>query len=187
MSSCSPSSSPASLAENSLEKDLILLKREIGVDPGQKIALTDPAPYSELAAETPEEVRAVAYKNRQDYQNLQNQAVEYKAIHAAYRSQRLPTLSFGGYYGVSDVTGVGTHGNFVAQGTLSFPLFREASLRGDADAAQAQLVRRHRSTRRPEQPHRSAGSLRAARRGGRSQACRGGAFKRRLGYPRAKR
>jgi outer membrane protein TolC len=127
------------LAENAVEKDLILLKREIGVAPGQKIALTDPAPYSELAAETPEEVRAIAYKSRQDYQNLQNQAVEYKAIHSAYRSQRLPTLSFGGYYGVSTVTGVNTHGNFVAQGTLSVPLFREAKLRGDIDTAQAQM------------------------------------------------
>ena len=80
-------------AQNTLDKDLILLKREIGVDPGQKIVLTDPTPYSDLATQTPEEVRAVAYKNRQDYQNLQNQLVEFKAIHAAYRSQRLPTLS----------------------------------------------------------------------------------------------
>jgi outer membrane protein TolC len=125
--------------QNSLEKDLILLKREIGIDPGQKIALTDPAPYSELALQTPEEVRAVAYDNRQDYQNLRNQAVEFKAIHAAYRSQRLPSLSFGGYYGVSQVGGAGSHGNFVAQGTLSLPLFREARLRGDAEAAQAHL------------------------------------------------
>jgi len=127
------------LAENVVEKDLILLKREIGVAPGQKIALTDPAPYSDLAAQTPEEVRAVAYKSRQDYQNLQNQAVEYKAIHAAYRSYRWPTLSFNGYYAVSTVTGVGTHGNFMAQGTLSVPLFREAKLRGDTEAAQAQM------------------------------------------------
>jgi outer membrane protein TolC len=126
-------------AQNSLEKDLILLKREIGVDPGQKIVLTDPAPYSELAAQTPEEVRAVAYQNRQDYQNLQNQVVAYKAIHAAYRSQRLPSLNFGGYYGVSDVGAVGSHGNFIAQGTLSVPLFREGKLRGDTEAAQAQL------------------------------------------------
>jgi outer membrane protein TolC len=126
-------------AENSQEKDLILLKREIGVDPGQKIVLTDPAPYSELAAQTPEEVRAIAYENRQDYQNLQNQVVVYKAIHTAYRSQRLPSLSFGGYYGVSDVGAVGSHGNFVAQGTLSVPLFREGKLRGDTEAAQAQL------------------------------------------------
>jgi outer membrane protein TolC len=126
-------------AENTYEKDLILLKREIGIDPGQAIALTDPAPYSDLATQTPEEVLAVAYKSRQDYQNLQNQVVGYKAIHAAYRSQRLPTLSFNGYYGVSEVTGVGSHGNFLAQGTLKLPIFREASLRGDTDAAQAQL------------------------------------------------
>lgn len=126
------------LAQNALEKDLILLKREIGIDPGQKIALTDPAPYSDLATQTPEEICAGAYKNRQDYQNLLNQVIEVKAIHTAYRSQRLPTLSFGGYYAVSQVSGAGAHGNFVAQGTLSVPLFREAKLRGDEDAAQAQ-------------------------------------------------
>jgi len=127
------------LAENALEKDQILLKREIGVAPGQNIVLTDQAPYSELAAETPEEVRATAYKNRQDYQNLQNQAIEYKAIHAAYRSQRLPTLSFNGNYGTTTVTGVNTHGTFLAQGTLSIPLFREAKLRGDVEATAAQM------------------------------------------------
>jgi outer membrane protein TolC len=126
-------------AETDLEKDLILLKREIGVAPGQKIILTDPAPYSELAAETPEEVRAIAYKNRNDYQNLQNQAIEYKAVHAAYRSQRLPTLSFSGNYGVDTITGVNTHGDFMAIGTLSVPLFREAKLRGDNEAAKAHM------------------------------------------------
>jgi outer membrane protein TolC len=126
-------------AQNTLEKNLILLKREIGIGPGQKIALTDPAPYSELAAQTPEEVRAIAYKNRQDYQNLQNQTVEIKAVHAAYRSQRLPSLSFGGYYAVSKVNGTAARGNFVAQGTLSVPLFREGRLRGDIEAAQANL------------------------------------------------
>jgi len=126
-------------AENAFEKDLILLKRETGIDPGQRIALTDRAPFSDLAAQTPEEVRAVAYANRQDYQNLQNQALEYRALHAAYRSQRLPTLSFGSSYGVDKVNGAGSHGVFVAQGTLSVPLFREAKLRGDTETAQAQL------------------------------------------------
>ena len=52
-------------AENQQEKDFILLKREIGVDPEQEIDLTDPAPYSELAEQTPEGVQAVAYQNRQ--------------------------------------------------------------------------------------------------------------------------
>ncbi len=126
-------------AENSYEKDLILLKREIGLDPGQKIVLTDRAPYSELALQTPEEVRAIAYRSRQDYQNLQNQQVELKAVHAAYRSQRFPTLSFSGNYGVQQIGGAGSHGVFAAVGTLSVPIFREASLRGNIDAAQAQV------------------------------------------------
>ena len=126
-------------AQNAVEKDLILLKREIGLDPGQKVSLTDPAPYGDLATQTPEEVRAVAYKNRQDYQNLQNQAIEFKNIHSAYRAQRLPSLSFGGYYAISQVGGAGSHGNFIAQGSLSVPLFREAKLRGDVEAAQANL------------------------------------------------
>jgi len=126
-------------AQNQQAKDLILLKREIGIDPGQEIALTDPAPYSDLAEQTPEEVRALAYRSRQDYQNLQNQAVEYKAVHSVYRSERLPTLSFYSYYGTSTVNGAGTHGDFVAAGTLNFPIFREARLRGDEDASKAQM------------------------------------------------
>lgn len=126
-------------AQNEVDKDLILLKREIGLDPGQKIVLTDRTPYAELAEQTVEELRATAYKSRQDYQNLQNQAVELKAVHAAYRSQRYPTLSFSGNYGVMDITSVGSHGTFAAVGTLSVPIFREAGLRGDIDASQAQL------------------------------------------------
>ena len=126
-------------ARTEREKNLILLKREIGIDPGQKIELTDQAPYGELAQQTPEEVRAIAYKSRQDYQNLQNQVVELKAVHQAYRAQRLPTLSFRGYWGVDTVNGAGTHGNFAAMGTLSFPIFREASLRGNEQASTAQL------------------------------------------------
>jgi outer membrane protein TolC len=127
-------------AQNALDKELILLKREIGIDPGQKLVLTDAAPYSELARQTPEEVRAVAYQNRQDYQNLQNQLIEVKAIHNVYRSQRLPTLTFSGYWGVDKVNGSGSRGDFAAIGTLSFPLFSEARLRGDEESAAAQLA-----------------------------------------------
>ena len=127
-------------AENAQQKDQILLKREIGVDPGQTIVLTDPAPYGDLAEETPAEVRATAYKNRQDYQNLQNQVVELRAVHAAYRAQRFPSLSFSGYYGVDKVNGVPSHGVFAAVGTVNIPIFREANIRGEVDTAAAQLA-----------------------------------------------
>jgi len=126
-------------AQNAQDKDQILLKREIGIDPGQAIVLTDPAPYSDLAEQTPAEVRAVAYKSRQDYQNLQNQLVELRAALAAYKAQRLPTLSFNGYYGVDRVNGSASHGVFAAVGTLNIPIFREADIRGSTDAAAAQV------------------------------------------------
>ena len=126
-------------ATNQQAKDMILLKREIGIDPEQQIVLTDEAPFQELAAQTPEELRALAYQSRQDYQNLQNQLVVYKALHSSTRAERLPTLTFFSYYQTSTVTGVNTHGNFLAMGQLSFPIFREAKLRGDEDSAKADL------------------------------------------------
>ena len=76
-------------AQNQQAKDLILLKREIGVDPGQAVDLTDPAPYSELAEQTPEEVRALAYKDRQDYQNLAESGGGVQGV-ARGVSQRAP-------------------------------------------------------------------------------------------------
>jgi outer membrane protein TolC len=126
-------------AQNALDKNLILLKREIGISPGQAIALTDAVPYSELALQSSDEICASAYRRRNDYRKMQNQVIQLKAERMAYRSQRLPSISFGGNYGVSTVNGAGTHGNFAAQGNLSFPLFREASLRGNVEAAQARL------------------------------------------------
>jgi outer membrane protein TolC len=126
-------------AQNQQAKDLILLKRETGIDPEQQIVLSDAAPYGELVRQTPEELRALAYKSRQDYQNEQNQVVVYKAVHSAARAERLPSLTFSSYYQTSSVTTVGTHGNFNAMGTLSFPIFREAQVRGEEDASQADL------------------------------------------------
>jgi outer membrane protein TolC len=126
-------------AQNTLDKDLILLKRQIGIDPGQKITLTDAAPYADLAEQTLPELLAIAYQDRQDYQNLQNQVTGFKAIHSSYRSQRWPSLTFSGYYGVQNVTTVGAHGVMSAQGQLSFPIFREPGLRGGEDASLAQL------------------------------------------------
>jgi len=126
--------------ENKREKAEILLKREIGIAPGQKILLTDPAPYNDLAKRTPEDLRAEAYENRQDYQNAQAQHREAEMVLAARKKERLPTLSFSGNYGVTGVNGVGYHGTLSAIGTLSVPIFKEGTLRGDRDVAKSQLT-----------------------------------------------
>ncbi len=126
-------------SENAREKDEILLKREIGVAPGQRIQLTDPAPYSDLMEQSEQELLRTAYANRQDFQNLTQQAKANYYVMKARQSERLPTLSFSGNYGVTSVSGVGAHGTMVAMGKLQVPIFREASLRGETDVARAQL------------------------------------------------
>ena len=80
-------------------------------------------------------MRALAYKSRQDYQNLQNQAVEYKALHGVYRSERLPTLELQQLLRHQHRERRGHAWRLLAVGTLNFPIFREAKLRGDADAS----------------------------------------------------
>jgi outer membrane protein TolC len=126
-------------AQVRLDKALILLKREIGVPPGQKIELTDGAPYHDLADKSLEDLRTDAYANRQDFQNLQAQVRENQMVVGARKAERFPTLSFKGNYGVTEVASIGSHGTTSAVGTLSFPIFREASIRGETDSAKAQL------------------------------------------------
>jgi len=83
-------------AQVRLDKAEILLKREIGIAPGQKIELVDAAPYRDLADRSLEDLRTDAYANRQDYQNLQAQLRENRLIVGARRAERFPTLSFKG-------------------------------------------------------------------------------------------
>jgi len=126
-------------AENTLEKDEITLKRQIGMDPAQKIQLTDAVPFADLAAMTIEDAKREAYANRQDYQallqNLKMAELERKAaVH-----QRFPTINFKGNYGVAGISGGPYHGVFEATGSIDIPVFQEAKFRGDHDVAEAQL------------------------------------------------
>ena len=125
-------------AQNTFEKDKILLKRETGVPVEQAIQLTDTAPYADLEQMSIEDARRLAYKSRQDYQGMQRQVRAAQLTRSAARYERLPTLTASGNYGVTGVTHGLYHGTFVAMGELQLPLFKEAQFRGDAHVAQAQ-------------------------------------------------
>jgi outer membrane protein TolC len=126
-------------AENSFEKSKILLNREIGLAPEQKITLTDAAPYHDLAPMTLEEAKRLAYENRQDYQAIKSEIRSAELILQAAKHERLPTLSISGNYGLTGVTPGIYHGTMEFTGTLNIPLFHEAQFRGNRDVAYAQL------------------------------------------------
>ena len=125
--------------QNNFEKAKIALNREIGLAPEQKIELTESAPYAELQTMRLEDARSQAYANRQDLQMLRQELRVAELERRATFHERFPTLTFGGNYGVTGVSGGIYHSTFAAVGTLSIPIFQEAKFRGDRDVAEAQL------------------------------------------------
>jgi outer membrane protein TolC len=124
---------------NALAKDKIALAREIGLPADQELELTDTVPFAEFAVMAEPDALQLAFTRRKDYLSLLAQLEVAQRAYKAVKYQRLPTLGFNGYYGVlGETTGL-YHGDFTAQGQLQFPIFQEASLRGEGEVATAQV------------------------------------------------
>ena len=127
-------------ADAQIDKDGIQLNRIMGLPAGQRLDLTDDAPFSELADLDVNEARATAFTHRSDLLALQQSILVANHEVRAVRYQRVPTLGINGFYGVIGVDGGLFHGVFTAQGSLKFPVFREAGQRGEEQTATAQLM-----------------------------------------------
>jgi outer membrane protein TolC len=125
--------------ENQFAKDKIALNRLIGLPAEQELTLTDAAPYAEFAALQLEDAMKLALERRKDFRSLEAQEELADRTLKAVKYQRLPSLSFNGFYGVLGETRGLYHGVFSAGGKLSFPIFEEGQLRGEREVAQAQL------------------------------------------------
>jgi outer membrane protein TolC len=126
-------------AQNQYEKDKIALARAIGLSLEQVYSLSDQAPFQALETTDPNAAVQQALTHRRDLQALQQQVEGSKASRTGATAERYPTVSASGDYGVIGPTLGHSHGTFDASATASVPLFEEAKLRGDAQAAQAQL------------------------------------------------
>jgi outer membrane protein TolC len=126
-------------AKNQYEKDKIALARAIGMPLEQKFRLTDQAPYAALDNLDPNTAVTQAIATRSDLKAMQEQVVAAQYARKAATAERYPTISFSGDYGDIGVNFGNSHGTGDATGSLDVPLFEEAKLRGDAEAAQSQL------------------------------------------------
>jgi outer membrane protein TolC len=126
--------------ENTFAKDKITLNRQIGLPAEQELTLTDAAPYAEFAQLPLDDAMKLAFERRKDLRSLQAQEELAARTVKAVKYERLPSLSFGGYYGVLGETRGLYHGVFSAAGKLSFPIFQEGQLRGEREVADAQVI-----------------------------------------------
>ncbi len=131
-------------AQNAAAKDKIQLNRVMGQPAGQDLHLVDAVPYSDYDADSSDQaIKAAlvtAYEKRKDLRQLEAQLVVAHETSVALRYERLPILGFGGFYGVIGEIGGLYHGDFVAEGQLSIPVFQEAQIRGQKEVAAAQEI-----------------------------------------------
>jgi outer membrane protein TolC len=130
-------------AQAKLEKDMIQLARIMGIPAGQTIQLTDTVPFAELASMDLEAAKITAFAHRKDLLSLEQQIEVTGREQRAAKYQRLPTLAFNGFYGIIGLDTGPYHGDFVAEGTLKMPIFREAGQRGEEEVIDSQLVALH--------------------------------------------
>ena len=126
-------------AQNTFEKDKIALNRLIGLPAEQQLDLTDAVPYSDLNELPLEQAKKIAYSRRKDLLTLQAQLEVEERAHKAAKFERLPSLSFSGYYGVLGETRGLYHGVFSAEGVMKIPVFEEARFRGEVLSTAAQI------------------------------------------------
>jgi outer membrane protein TolC len=127
------------VARNSLEKDKLALARVIGLPLDQQFTLADKEPFAAFDRPDLQAAIAQARAGRKDLAALGEQEKASEEQRKAATADRLPVLAFSGDYGDIGVNVRHSHGTGDASGTLSFPLFREFALRGEAQQAQAQL------------------------------------------------
>ena len=127
------------VAQNSLAQDKLALARTIGLPLAQVFTLSDKAPFKEFDQIDVNEAIQQAHANRKDLAAMLEQAKAAEEQRKAATAERLPVLSASGDYGVIGVNLGTSHGTGDATGAMKVPLFKEFSLRGDAQIAQSQL------------------------------------------------
>ena len=123
-----------------IAKDKIALNREMGQPAGQELELTDTVPFAEFEEMSLDEAKALAAQHRRDLLGEQAQLSAALEVAKAVKYEYVPSLGLGGFYGVlGETTGL-YHGVFTAEGKLQFPIFQEATFRGQRETATAQII-----------------------------------------------
>src|SRR5271154_427966 len=128
--------------ENQVAKDKLALGRVIGLPSGQEFAIADTAPYSPLAAMTPDEALRTAYEQRADLQSAKASVRAAENSVSAARAERYPNLGVAADYGAVGTTLNSSHGAFTFQAFAKFNIFDGGRISGDVVQARAALKQR---------------------------------------------
>jgi outer membrane protein TolC len=115
---------------------LIGLPQDVDAIFTEQLSSTDLQPVDEATA------LQSAFQHRWDLRSAEAQMRAAEQTISAARSERLPSISFNGYYGATGPRPDDSHGVFVASGTLSIPVFDGGKISADVQQARATLRQR---------------------------------------------
>jgi outer membrane protein TolC len=130
------------VAQASLDKDKLTLGRLIGLPSGQQFNTATVAPYQTWNGPNLETALQQARQSRADIKSVQAAAQAADFDRKAAQFQRLPALSFNGYYGALGVTLGQAAETYGLTATLSVPVFTGGRIRADIQERSAQLQRK---------------------------------------------
>jgi outer membrane protein TolC len=128
--------------ENQFAKDKLALGRTIGLPSGQVFTIAEAAPYSALAAMTPDQALRTAYEQRADFQSAKASVRAAEESVKAARGERYPNVAVTADYGDVGPALNSSHGTFAFQAAAKFNIFDGGRISGDVIQARAALKQR---------------------------------------------
>ena len=128
--------------EGDYEQQKIAFARIIGLPQDAGIVFTEALAPKDLPSVDGTEALHDALAHRRDLLAAAAQVEAAERALSGAHSERLPSISFNGYYGASGIHPNQSHGDFVAQGTVNVPIFDGGRISGDVAQARATLRQR---------------------------------------------
>lgn len=128
--------------EGDYQQEKIVFARLIGLPQNADIIFTEQLSATGLQPADENAALQSALEHRWDLRSAESQMQAAERAVSAARSERLPSLSFNGYYGVMGPRPNDSHGVFAASGTLNIPVYDGGKISADVQQARATLRQR---------------------------------------------
>jgi outer membrane protein TolC len=128
--------------EGDYQQQKISFARLVGLPQDADVIFTEQLSSTDLQPVDEATALQLANAHRWDLRSAEAQMRAAEQTISAARSERLPSISFNGYYGAEGPRPDDSHGVFVASGTLSIPVFDGGKISADVQQARATLRQR---------------------------------------------
>lgn len=128
--------------QSDVRKQKLILSRVIGLPFNREPILVEPLAFSDTPVPDLNTEIQRALTQRADLQALDAQMQAARQALSAARSERLPSVTLGGYYGVLGPNPDHTHGVFAVTGSINIPVFEGGRITADVQQAETTLHQR---------------------------------------------